>query len=234
MSEIVDVKKAQKEYIRQELRPILYEQGFKLSKPTTYVRERNGLLQEFYFRVEVYRLRPWVSLRPIFDARNIVTFGMDSAYTNDVKSPYYGYNWVTFPIGRTIGISEWNEQILPKFDKLKSSIQKGVLPELNKLHSLDDFLQLYQENGFLFGKRIQSHPGVEIYYDFIAKVALSSGGERMCMILSEMQEPWLQILSKEVNAFLQSCMNQTFSDEEADKMFEEYCEVIRRSLSLQK
>ena len=48
-----DFKKAQRELIRKELRPILYEYGFVLCGPTAYIRERGGLLQEFYFKVEV-------------------------------------------------------------------------------------------------------------------------------------------------------------------------------------
>ena len=56
-----DFKKAQRELIRRELRPILYEHGFVLCRPTAYIRERGGLLQEFYFKVEVSKLRPWVS-----------------------------------------------------------------------------------------------------------------------------------------------------------------------------
>ena len=57
-----DFKKAQRELIRKELRPILYEYGFVLCGPTAYIRERGGLLQEFYFKVEVSKLRPWVSI----------------------------------------------------------------------------------------------------------------------------------------------------------------------------
>ena len=72
-----DFKKAQRELIRKELRPILYEYGFVLCGPTAYIRERGGLLQEFYFKVEVSKLRPWVSYRPVFDARPIVSFGSD-------------------------------------------------------------------------------------------------------------------------------------------------------------
>lgn len=62
-----DFKKAQRELIRKELRPILYEHGFVLCGPTVYIRERSGLLQEFYFKVEVSKLRPWVSYRPVFE-----------------------------------------------------------------------------------------------------------------------------------------------------------------------
>lgn len=67
-----DFKKAQRELIRKELRPILYEYGFVLCGPTAYIRERGGLLQEFYFKVEVSKLRPWVSYRPVFEDRKSV------------------------------------------------------------------------------------------------------------------------------------------------------------------
>lgn len=230
MSEFIDVKKAQKDFIRTELRPVLYEQGFVLSKPTTYVRERDGLLQEFYFKVETYKLRPWVSVRPVFDARNIVTFGADNIYTQDAENPCYGYGWVTFGVGQPVGISEWNEKILPKLFGLKSSIVNGVLPELNVLGSLDVFLQFYKENGLLFGKRIQSD--TKMYFDFIAGVCVTEGMERMTRILNEM-EPWdLQNLPKDVREYLQSCKDKLASDVEADKIFDEYCDKIRVAYKL--
>lgn len=91
-----DFKKAQKELIRKELRPLLYENGFVLSRPTTYIREREGLLQEFYFRVEVGKLRTWASYRPVFDSRWIVSFGTDSICVSDCKNPYKGFGWCFF------------------------------------------------------------------------------------------------------------------------------------------
>lgn len=53
-----DFKKSVRELIRSELSPPLAAQGFVLSKPTAYIRERDGLLQEFYFKIEASRLRP--------------------------------------------------------------------------------------------------------------------------------------------------------------------------------
>ncbi|MDO4944724.1 MAG: hypothetical protein Q4E74_05930, partial [Ruminococcus sp.] len=46
-----DIKKELRKKIRKEIRPILYEQGFVLNKPTSYIRETNGLLQQFYFQL---------------------------------------------------------------------------------------------------------------------------------------------------------------------------------------
>lgn len=91
-----DFKKAQRELIRKELRPILYEHGFVLSRPTTYIRERDGLLQEFYFSVQTGKLRPWVSCRPVFDSRCIVAFGTDSISMKDSMNPYSGFGWCFF------------------------------------------------------------------------------------------------------------------------------------------
>lgn len=86
-----DFKKAQRELIRKELRPILYEYGFVLCGPTAYIRERGGLLQEFYFKVEVSKLRPWVSYRPVFDARPIVSFGSDGRTAQSMRTHIEGF-----------------------------------------------------------------------------------------------------------------------------------------------
>lgn len=231
-----DLKKAQKELIRKELRPILYEQGFILSRPTTYIREREGLLQEFYFKVENSRLRPWISYRPVFDARGIVTFGTDAIYVHDCLNPYMGFSWVCledwYIEDDERKYNNYQNQFLPAFEKLKTSIVNGVLPEINGIHSLDDFMHLYESNGLLFQTKIQSYTSADIYYDFISKVKRSSGKERMDFIVQEMESWELQGLPKIVREYLESCKDFICTDEEADKFFYEYCNKIRISFKL--
>ena len=71
------------------------------------------------------------------------------------KSPYHGYGWVTFPVGQTMEMTEYEEQILPQLDRLKNSIINGIFPELDEICSLEKLMQLYRDNGLLFQKRIQ-------------------------------------------------------------------------------
>lgn len=231
-----DFKKAQKELIRKELRPILYEQGFILIRPTTYIREREGLLQEFYFRVETSKLRPWISYRPVFDARSVASFGTDAIGVYDCLNPYMGFS--------TIGLEDWyikdderkyknyQNKFLPRFEKLKTSIINGVLPEMNEIHSLDDVMHLYESNGLLFQKEIQSYTCAGTYYDFISKVKRSSGKERMDFIVQEMERWMLGGLPKIVREYLESYKDSICTDEEADKFFYEYCNKIRISFKL--
>ena len=121
-----DFKKAQRELIRRELRPILYEHGFVLYRPTAYIRERGGLLQEFYFKVEVSKLRPWVSYRPVFDARPIGSFGSDGPTGSKYDDPYRGFRWCSIDHWDSeddvLKEKEYQRQFLPAFEALKNSI----------------------------------------------------------------------------------------------------------------
>lgn len=231
-----DFKKNVRELVRSELRPSFYEQEFILSRPVTYIRERDGLLQEFYFRVETSRLRPWVSCRPVFDTRPVVTFGTDGIYTQDCLDPYRGYGWVTLP--------DWNcrdekriyksyiEAFLPRFKALKKSIVNAVLPELGKMFSLDQFLTAYQSNDLLFGKRVQTYIGAGAYMEWISRVRYSHGVERLNLIMTEMEEWGFCNLPKPVREYMQELSGKHFTDEEADVLFDGYCNKIREANKL--
>lgn len=99
-----DFKRTQRDLVTRELGPILYEQGFVLSRPVTYTRERRGLMQQFYFRGEAwgetYKLRPWISYRPVYDARPVLCFGTDGIYVNDCLNPYTGFSPIYWDISR--------------------------------------------------------------------------------------------------------------------------------------
>lgn len=232
-----DFKKDVRALIRSELRPFLYEQGFVLSKPTTYIRERQGLLQEFYFKVQENRLRSWVSYRPVFDTRPIVSFGTDGIYPHDCLDPYRGFGWVTFPdwhcrdTGRQY--KNYTEKFLPRFEELKKSILNGVLPELNEMHSLDQFISAYKSNELLFEKRIQTYMGADSYFSFISGVRYSHGMERLDLIRKEMEEWGLCSLPKAVREYLQALEGKRFTDSEADTLFHGYCNKIREANKLQ-
>lgn len=231
-----DFKKNVRELIRSELRPLLYEQGFTLNKPTAYIRERGELLQEFYFKVEVDRLRPWVSYRPVFDTRSIVTFGTDNTYIQDCLNPYKGYGWVTLS-DRYCNDAErtyenYREKFLPRFEALKSSITNAFLPELKKMHSLDQLIAAYESDELLFAKRIQSYFGAGLYFKFITGVRYSRGMERLNLVMKEMTEWGFCNLPKPVREYLQELEGKRFTDHEADELFEGYCNKIREANKL--
>lgn len=232
-----DLKKAQRELIRKELRPLLYEHGFVLCRPTTYIRERNGLLQKFYFKVEVSKLRPWVSYCPVFDARPIVSFGSDGqASAEEYETSYRGFKWCS--------INHWYAeddmlkekifqcQFLPKFEALKSSILNGLLPEMDAMRSLDDFIQLYEAQGRLFGKPIDHYDISHTYFPFISSVNTASGKKRMELILSEMSGDWLPTLPQIVKKYLEAHTDGIYTDSEADRIFHEYCNQVRIAYKL--
>ena len=232
-----DFKKTQQELIRKELRPVLYEHRFVLCRPTAYIRERSGLLQEFYFKVEVSGLRPWVSYRPVFDARRVWNFGTDMIPTgDDIGNPYRGFCSCSIDYWYTendaLKEKYYQCQFLPQFEALKSSIVSGLLPEMDAMCSLDDFIQLYESRGNLFGEPIHHYDTCHRYFPFISGVNTASGKERMELILSEMNEAWLPDLPKVVREYLEAHMDGTDTDSEADKVFHEYCNKVRIAYKL--
>ena len=230
-----DFKKAQRELIRKELRPILYKHGFVLCGPTAYIRERGGLLQEFYFKVEVSKLRPWVSYRPVFDARRVWNFGSDGQGGGKEES-YRGFRWCYlkhwYSEDDALKEKDYQRQFLPKFEALKSSIVNGLLPEMDAMRSLDDFIQLYESCGKLFGEPIRNYDISDTYFPFISGVHGASGKKRMELILSEMGRTWLPTLPKIVREYLESHMDGMDTDGEADRIFHEYCNKVRMAYKL--
>lgn len=231
-----DFKKAQRELIRKELRPILYEHGFVLYRPTAYIRERGGLLQEFYFKVEVSKLRPWVSYRPVFDARPIVSFGSDGPTGAEYEAPYRGFSWCSIDHWYTeddvLKEKNFQRQFLPEFEALKSSILNALLPEMDAMRSLDDFIQLYESGGRLFGKPMGLYDASHTYFPFISGVNAASGKKRMELILSEMSGAWLPTIPKIVKEYLQAHTDGIHTDSEADRIFHEYCDQVRMAYKL--
>lgn len=231
-----DFKKAQRDLIRKEIRPILYEHGFVLCRPTAYIREHEGLLQEFYFKVEVSKLRPWVSYRPVFDARPVMNFGSDGSNGAKYDDPYRGFSWCSidywYTDNDTLKEKNYQHKFLPAFEALKNSIVNGLLPEMDAVHSLDDFIQLYESQGSLFGKPISFYDISNTYFPFISGVNAASGKKRMELILSEMSGDWLPSLPKIVREYLQAHMGVINTDHEADIIFHEYCNQVRMAYKL--
>lgn len=124
----------------------------------------------------------------------------------------------------------YTEKFLPRFEALKASIWNAVLPELNEMRSLDQFIAAYQSNDLLFEKRIQPKIGAESYFGFINSVRNSRGRERLDLVMKEMTEDWN--LPKAVRKYLQEQEGQCFTDEEADELFDGYCNKIREANKL--
>lgn len=223
----IDFKKEIKELIRKELRPLLYTHGFVLSKPTRYCRECDCLLQEIYFKVENNRLRTWISYRPIFDVRDIVSFGCDSIYTN--KNVYAGFRWILMKDEETH--KDCFDKLLDDFKNLKISIREGILHEFDQITSLDIFLQACEQNHIFFQKEAQSYQGFPIYYEFMKNVHRSKGKRRLHMIVDAMKG-WNLPMS--VRECLEDTELDNFSDTEADERFYRLCDSIRVYYKLKK
>ena len=178
----------------------------------------------------------WVSFRPVFDTRPIVTFGTDHIHTHDCLDPCRGYGWVTLPdwhCGDTErAYKSYTEKFIPGFEALKASILDAVLLQLNEMRSLDQFITAYQSNDLLFGKRIQSYVGAGSYFGFINGVRHSHGMERLDLVMKEMEDWDFCNLPKAVREYLLELKEKRFTDDEADTLFVGYCDKIREANKL--
>ena len=103
---------------------------------------------------------------------------------------------------------------------------------MDAMRSLDDFIQLYESCGKLFGEPIRNYDISDTYFPFISGVHGASGKKRMELILSEMGRTWLPTLPKIVREYLESHMDGMDTDGEADRIFHEYCNKVRMAYKL--
>ena len=98
-----DFKKEMNKRVREDIRPILKKNGFKMRKPKKYIRERNGLLQEISFEIHQSKLRTWSNFMPLYMPwLGVVNWGTSSSNVDTSlrgENPYAGYD--------DIGISDW-------------------------------------------------------------------------------------------------------------------------------
>ena len=227
--ELMNFKNGVKKYITNEIIPILNVNGFRKISGTKYVREKNGLLQFFYFRVDKYKLRPWFYFLPVFEGYNgIVTFGADGINIQDCLSPFNGYANIFNPDKRMdgeISEEEYTNKVLPKLVKLKLSIQNGILHEMDNLDSLDKFVQCCKSRG-----KIMMFDWADEHYfvDFLVPIYESNGMARMNYLLQKTQG-FVEVYPKELRTFLEDECQITADDTSANQLFEKYCDLVRKT-----
>ncbi len=152
-------------------------------------------------------------------------------------NPYSGFGWCFFDgcymKDSSVRLKNYECQFLPRFKKLKSSIVNGLLPEMDSLHSLDEFIKLYKNDGILFSSPIHYYDTPGRYFEFILSINTAGGKERMELIFSAMSKWGLNNLPKIVREYLEKHISCIDSDGEADKVFHEYCNKIRMAYKLE-
>lgn len=213
-----DFKKQLGQKIRSEIKPLLIEHGFVQSKPTHYVREQNGLLQYFYFRLEKYKLRPWVYYLPIFEPDSFLSFGSDAC--DDT-----GFQWIALGefFNQDIQRQNYTSKVLPAFERLKASIVDRLLPEMDKMQSLAQFIDCCGAKQPIFG---QAEPMYAVHFAYIAKVYAARGQVRLALLQERMKQ-FEQVYPKQAVQYLKSQNSASLTEEQADQVFAEFCNQMR-------
>lgn len=223
-------KKEINKRIREDIRPFLVKNGFKMRKPATYIRERNGLLQEICFVIHKSNLRTWSSFMPLYMPwLNVMTWGTSSSYVDSEfpdKDLLVGYDdvWVSdWPEEKTI--SDYENKALPRFYELTASIKNAIVPEMDRVSSIEFFLDIVESDGFLWGRRTGRSAD-----DAIIRIGRQTGAERVKSIVE--LATTTRFLPKPIREYIISAEPDKMNDAEADQWFHAYCNYVREYCKL--
>lgn len=224
-----DFKKEIGKRIREDIRPFLKQNGFKMWKRNHYIRERNGLLQMICFEIRRDKLRTWSSFMPLcIPWLNVVRWGTCSSnvdITLQREDPYAGYNdiWCTdWPPEKVI--PDYENITLPKFHALTASIKNAIMPEMDRVSSVDIFLDIVEAEEFLWGNK--AFPADDLMIDIIRQTGTNRVKSIKALAVARNFFPdpiYEHVMSTEINKM---------NDLEADEWFHDYCNRVREHCKL--
>jgi hypothetical protein len=153
-----DFKKASQKNIRVNIEPILKDAGFRKYKPTSFVRERKSLAQIVFINPTKYRVEAWASFLLLYEPRDYaVEFGTQlvsgGGLTGWAGKEYNVVLRVTEHHDKAKQVHEYYEQHVPDFQTLTLVLRDIVIPEMDRIDSLNCFMhELADENARLFGR----------------------------------------------------------------------------------
>lgn len=156
-----EFKKAMQQIINDEFKPLLLSNGFTQSKRNRYIREKAGLVQLIIFRVGVDSVRAYASFCPIYYPFDyVLDYGieitgsngfmlLDGKYFTTVFEPEYS--------DKAIQLEHYHSKHKVNMQKLFLSVKEGVLAEMDRIASLDEFVGMFdQSDPVFFGWRFDN------------------------------------------------------------------------------
>lgn len=153
-----DFKKAMQMLIDDNIKSILLNNNFTKYKKNHFVREKNYLIQIISFFIDKYNLKAFAYVLPIYIPCDYTyNYGIELTGTSGCKLlSGKGFTTIYEPEKKNLEIQFNNYQSKHKsnFDKLVNNIVEGVLPEMNRVNSLDKLISIIENgNETIFGNQ---------------------------------------------------------------------------------
>lgn len=149
-----DFKKAVQQIINDEFKPLFLSDAFVQSGKNKYIREKDGLVQMIFFRIEKDRLLAFANLFPIyFPADYFMNYGIEITGSTGVKllgGKYFTTIYEPEYLDKAIQLEHYNSKHKANMQKLFLSVKEGVLAEMDRINSLDKFIEMFDQSDPIF------------------------------------------------------------------------------------
>lgn len=151
-------KKAMQRLIDDNVLSILTRNNFIKYKKNHFVREKNSIVQIISFWMNPYNLIAYAYVLPIYvPCDYILDYGIELTGTsgcNLLSGKYFTTIYEPEKENLEIQFNHYKNKHKPNFDKLVNNIVKGVLPEMNRIDSLEKLIfVLENDKETLFGNQ---------------------------------------------------------------------------------
>ena len=149
-----DFKNAMQQIIDDDFKPLFLSNAFVKSGKNKYVREKDGLVQMIFFRIEKDRLIAFANLFPIyFPVDYFMNYGIEITGSTGVKllgGKYFTTIYEPEYLDKAIQLEHYHSKHKPNMQKLFLSVKEGVLAEMDRINSLDKFIGMFDRSEPVF------------------------------------------------------------------------------------
>lgn len=151
-------KKAMQMLINDNIILILLRNNFIKYKKNCFVREKNSIVQIISFCMDKYNLYAYAYVLPIYvPCDYIYNYGIELTGTSGCRllsGKYFTTIYEPEKENLEIQFNHYKNKHKPNFDKIVNNIVEGVLPEMNRIDSLDKLIfVLENDKETLFGNQ---------------------------------------------------------------------------------
>lgn len=221
-----DFKKAMQQNIKDNFKPLLLSNSFTKTGNSKYIREKAGLVQLITFRIEKDRLKAFASFFPLcFPVDYILTYGIEITGSNGFKllnGKYFTTIYEPEYFDKAIQLKNYYSKHQINMQKLFLSIKEGVLPEMDRIDSLDKFIKLFDQSvPVFFGYEFENAYRKTAYHKYIISIysCLKKNFQKGIHELKQLKD---QILEKELIECIELLLEP--EDGERDISYDKFCE----------
>lgn len=169
-----DFQKAVRQFIRQEIRPLLRDEGFAEYRPFQFARERSGLAQFITFSIQKRQLKAFAYFLPVWSfCDTVMEYGIEITGSSGIGLLSGKYFTVVFEdefLDRAVQFRHFQQEHLPHLGQIVLSLREGVLPEMNAVASLNALIAILESDSPVFFGRHDRQARTSVYGRFVEGV----------------------------------------------------------------